>query len=121
MMKNVQTIWRLNPGSTSIRQGDQIRSLIATVEADFPISCSFVVLPDHRQRVLAWLEAKAVGPYSVQELPDEQIAVAVGKRQDAVRLRAFHRHCLDHSVIVANRSAEQVNGFIGQMKNRLAS
>jgi hypothetical protein len=121
MMKNVQTIWRLNPGSTSIPQEGWMGSLVATMEAEFPISCSFVVLPDHRQRVLAWLEAKAVGPYSVQELPDEQIAVAVGKRQDAVRLRAFHRHCLDHSVIVANRSAEQIKGFFSQMKSRLAS
>ena len=120
-MKDVQTIWRLNPGSTSIRQGDQIRSLIATVEADFPISCSFVVLSDHRKGVLAWLEAKAVGPYSVEDLPDEQIAVAVGKRQDAVRLRAIHRYGIDQSVIVVNRSAEQVNGFIGQIKSRLAS
>lgn len=120
-MKIVQTIWRLDPGSASIPQGGWIGSFVATVEADFPISCSFVVLPDHRQRVLAWLEAKAIGPYSVEELPDEQIAVAVGKRQDAVRLRAIHRHGIDQSVIVANRSAEQINGFIGQMKSRLAS
>jgi hypothetical protein len=119
MMKDVQTIWRLNPGSAPVPQGGWLGSLIATMETEFSISCCFVVLPGHRQRVLAWLEAKAVGPYSVQELPDEQIAVAVGKRQDAVRLRAFHRHCLDHSVIVANRSAEQVNGFIGQMKSGL--
>jgi hypothetical protein len=54
-------------------------------------------------------------------LPDEQIAVAVGKRQDAVRLRAIHRYGIDQSVIVANRSAEQINGFIGQIKSRLAS
>jgi hypothetical protein len=121
MMKNMQTIWRLNPGSASMQQGCWIGSLVATMKAEFSISCSFVVLPDHRQRVLGWLEAKAIGPYSVEELPDEQIAVAVGKRQDAVRLRAIHRHCLDHSVIVANRSAEQIKGFFSQMKSRLAS
>ena len=120
-MKDVQTIWRLNPASASMQQGCWMGSLVATMEAEFPISCSFVVLPDHRHRVLTWLETKAVGPHCVEELPDEQIAVAVGKRQDAVRLQAFHRHCLDHSVIVANRSAEQVNGFIGQIKSRLAS
>jgi hypothetical protein len=120
-MKNVQTIWRLNAGSASMQQGGWMGSLVATVEADFPISCSFVVLPEHRQRVLSWLEAKAVGPYSVEILPDEQIVVAVGTQQDAVQLRAIHRHGIDQSVIVANGSAEQVNGFISQMKSRLAS
>jgi hypothetical protein len=120
-MKDVQTIWRLNPGSAPVPQGGWLGSLIATMETEFSISCSFVVLPDHRQRVLAWLEAKAVGPYSVEELPDEQIAVAVGKRQDAVRLRAIHRYGIDQSVIVANRSAAQINGFISQIKSRLAS
>jgi hypothetical protein len=120
-MKNVQTIWSLNLGSASIPQRGWMGSLVATMEAEFPISCSFVIRPEHRQRVLNWLEAKAVGPYSVEILPDEQIAVAVGTRQDAVRLRAIHRHGIDQSVIVANRSAEQVNGFIGQIKSRLAS
>src|SRR3954469_24328885 len=114
MMKYVQTIWRFNPGSASIPQGGWIGSLVAIMEAYFPISYSFLVLPEHRQRVLRWLEAKAVGPYRVEILPDEQIAVAVGTRQDAVRLRAIHRHGIDQSVIVANHSTEQVNGFIGQ-------
>jgi hypothetical protein len=121
MMKDMQTIWRLNPGSAPVPQGGWLGSLIAAMETEFSISCCFVVLPEHRQRVLSWLEAKAIGPYSVKELPDEQIAVAVGKRQDAVRLRAIHRYGIDQSVIVANRSAEQVNGFIGQIKSRLAS
>jgi hypothetical protein len=120
-MKDVQTIWRLNPGSAPVPQGGWLGSLIATMETEFSISCCFVVLPEHRQRVLSWLEAKAIGPYSVEELPDEQIAVAVGRRQDAVRLRAIHRYGIDQSVIVANRSAEQINGFISQIKSRLAS
>jgi hypothetical protein len=120
-MKDVQTIWRLDPGSASIPQGCWMGSLVATMEAEFPISCSFVLLPNHRQRVLRWLETKAVGPHCVEELPDEQIAVAVGERQDAVRLRAIHRYGIDQSVIVANRSAEQINGFISQIKSRLAS
>jgi len=47
--------------------------------------------------------------------------VALGDRHDAVRLREHHRHCLDLDVIVVNRSAEQVNGFISQMKRGLAS
>ena len=120
-MKNVQTIWRLNPGSASIPQGGWLGSLVATMETEFSISCCFVVLPEHRQRVLSWLEAKAVGPYSVEILPDEQIAVAVGTRQDAVRLRAIHRHCLDLGVIVASHSTEQIRNFVGKNKNRPAS
>jgi hypothetical protein len=120
-MKCMQTIWQINPAQPRLNRGSWMGSLIATMEAKFPISCSYVVLPDHRQRVLAWLEAKAIGPYCVEELRDEQIAVAVSKRQDAVRLRAIHRHGIDQSVIVVNRSVEQVNGFIGQMENRLAS
>jgi hypothetical protein len=88
------------------------------METEFPISCSFVVLPGHRQRVLAWLEAKAFGPYSVEQLPDGQIAVAVGERQDAVRLRAFHRHCLDLDVIAANGSEDHIRGFITRMGRR---
>ena len=120
-MKYVQTIWQINPAQPSVHRGSWMGNLIATMEAEFPISCSFVVLPEHRQRVLNWLQAEAVGPHSVEELPDGRIAVALGDRHDAVRLREHHRHCLDLDVIVANRSAEQVNGFIGQMKSGLAS
>jgi len=117
-MKDVQTIWRLNPGSASIPQGCWMGSLVATMETEFPISCSCVVLPDHRQRVLTWLETKAAGPHCVEELPDERIAVAVSERQDAARLRAFFRHCLDPDVIVANRSEDHVRSFITRMGRR---
>jgi hypothetical protein len=120
-MQYVQTIWRMNSAEPAMNRKCWLGSLVATVEAEFPISCSYVVLPEHRQRVLTWLATKAIGPHSVQELPDERIAVAIGTRQDAVRLRAFHWHCVDHNVIVANRSAEQIKGFIGQLKRGLAS
>ena len=120
-MKYVQTIWQINPAQPAVHQGSWVGSLIATMEAKFPISCSYVVLSEHRERVLNWLEAEAVGPHSVEELAEEQIAVALGNRQDAVWLREHHRHCLDRDVIVANCSAEQVNGFISQMKSGLAS
>jgi hypothetical protein len=96
-------------------------NLIATMETEFPVSCSFVVLPKQRQRILDWLHARAVGPHSVEELPDGRIAVALGDRHDVARLREHHQHCLDQDVIVANRSAEQINEFISQMKRRLAS
>jgi hypothetical protein len=119
-MKYIQTIWRTTSAPSAVHRESWLEFLVATVEADFPISCSFVVLPEHRQRVLTWLPGNAVGPYIVQKLPDERIAVAVGTRQDAVRLRALHRHCLDLDVIIVNRSAKQVNGFIGQMKSGLA-
>ena len=95
-MKYVQTIWRINSAQSTADRESWLGSLVATIETEFPISCSFVVLPEHRQRVLNWLQAKAVGPYSVEELPDGRIAVALGDRHDAVRLRAFHWHCLDH-------------------------
>ena len=120
-MKYVQTIWRMDSTQSAAERESWLGSLVATVEAHFPVSCSFVVLPEHHQRVLAWLEAKAVRSYSVEELPDGRIAVAVGNRQDAVRLRAIHRHCLDLGVIVANHSAEQIRNFIGKNKNRPAS
>ena len=120
-MKYVQTLWRINPTQSVVHQDSWLGSLVTTVEADFPISCSFVVLPEHRRRVLTWFETKAAGPYSVEVLPDGGIAVAVGTRKDAVRLRAFHWHCLDHSVIVANRSAEQICGFFGLLKSKRAS
>jgi hypothetical protein len=120
-MKHIQTIWRLNPVQPAEDRESWLGSLVAAVEADFPISCSFVVLPEHRQRVLTWLETKAAGPYSVEVLPDGGIAVAVGTRQDAVRLRAFHWHCIDQSVVVANRSAEEIHGFIPRMQGRLTS
>jgi hypothetical protein len=120
-MKYIQTIWRMSSAQSAADRDSWMGFLVATVEADFSISCSFVVLPEHHQRVLTWLEAKAVGPYSVEVLPDEQIAVAVGTRQDAVRLRAIHRHCLDLDVIVANRSTEEIRNFIGQNKNGPAS
>jgi hypothetical protein len=80
-----------------------------------------VVLSEQRQRILDWLQARAVGPHSVKELPEGRIAVALGDRHDAIQLREHHRQCLDQDVIVANRSAEQVNGFIGQIKSRMAS
>jgi hypothetical protein len=95
-------------------------NLIAHMKAEFPISCSFVVLPEHRQWVLTWLE-KAVGPYTVEELPDGQIAVALGDRYDATQLREHHRYYLDHSVIVVNRSPEQVREFISETKGWLTS
>src|SRR4051794_6741447 len=121
MMKYVQTIWRMNSAEPETNRKSWLGSLITEMEADFPISCSFVILAEHRQRVLAWLEAKAVGPYRIEVLPDERFAVAVGTRQDAVRLRAIHWHCIDQSVVVANRSAEEIHGFIAQLKGRLAS
>jgi hypothetical protein len=121
MMKYVQTIWQINPAQPAVHRGSWMGNLITTLEAKFPISCSFVVLPEHRQRVLNWLQAEAVGPHSVKGLPDNRIAVALGDRHDTARLREHHRHCLDQDVIVANRSAEQVNGFIRQMKRGLAS
>jgi hypothetical protein len=119
-MKCVQSIWRISPVQVTVHRESWMRSLIATMETEFPISCSFVGLSEHRQPVLKWLGANAVGPHSVKELPDGRIAVALGDRHDAARLREHHRHCLDQNVIVANRSAEQVNGFIGQMKSGLA-
>ncbi|WP_158044926.1 hypothetical protein [Skermanella pratensis] len=118
MMNDVQTIWRLNPKPSSMQQGCWMGSLVATMEAGFPISCSFVVLPDHRQRVLAWLETKATGRHCVEELPDGRIAVAVGDRKDAVRFRAFFQHCLDLDVVVANGSEDHVRGFITRMGRR---
>ena len=120
-MKYVQSIWRINPAQVSVHRGSWMGSLIATMETEFPISCSFVFLSEHRQLVLKWLGANAVGPHSVKELPDGRIAVALGDRHDAARLREHHRHCLDQDVIVANRSAELVNGFIDQLKSGLAS
>jgi hypothetical protein len=119
-MKYVQTIWQINPLQPSVHRGSWMGNLIATMEAKFPISCSFVVLPEHRQRVLNWLQAEAVGLHSVEELPYGRIAVALGDRHDAARIREHHQHCLDQDVIVANRSAEQVNGFIRQIKRGLA-
>ena len=120
-MKHVQTLWRINPTLSAVDRESWMGNLIATMEAKFPISCSFVVLPEHRQRVLNWLHGEAVGLHSVEELPDGRIGVALGDRHDAVRLREHHRHYLDQDVIVANRSAEQVNGFIRQMKRGLAA
>jgi hypothetical protein len=120
-MNHIQTIWRMNSAEPATNRERWLGSLVAEMEADFAISCSFLVIPEHRQRVLTWFETKAAGPYSVEVLPDGGIAVAVGTRKDAVRLRAFHWHCLDHSVIVANRSAEQICGFFGLLKSRRAS
>jgi hypothetical protein len=120
-MKYVQTIWRLNSARSTADRESWLGSLAATIETEFPISCSFVLRPEQHQQVLNWVQAEAVGPYSVEELPDGRIAVALGASQDAVRLRALHRHCLDLDVIVANRSAEQARVFIRQMKSRLAS
>ena len=120
-MKYVQTIWRINPSRCTADRESWLESLVATVEADFPISCSFVVLPEQHQQVLNWFRPRPSDRTAFEELPDGGIAVAFGDRQDAVRLRAFHWHCLDHSVIVANRSAEQICGFFGQMKSRRAS
>ena len=117
-MKYVQTIWRLNPEPASMHQECWAGSLVATMEAGVPISCSFVVLPEHRKRVLVWLEAKATGWHCVEELPDGRIAVAVGDRKDAVRLRAFFQHCLDLDVVVANGSEDHVRGFITRMGRR---
>jgi hypothetical protein len=93
-MKHIQTLWQITPAQSTADRDSWLGSLVATVEADFSISCSFVILPEHRQRVLTWLATKAVGSHSVQELPDERIAVAVGTRQDAVQLRSFHWHAL---------------------------
>ena len=120
-MKYVQTIWQINPPQPSVHRGSWMGNLIATMEAKFPISCSFVVLPEHRQRVLNWLQVEAVGPHSVEGQPNNRIAVALGDRHDVARLREHHQHCFDQDVIVANRSAEQINEFISQMKRRLAS
>jgi hypothetical protein len=120
-MKYIQTIWRTTSAPSAVYRESWLGSLVATIETEFPIFCSFVVLSEHRQRVLIWLQAKAVGPHSVVELPDERIAVVVGTRQDAVWLWAIHRHCIDQSVIVTNRSPEQIREFIGQTKNRPAS
>jgi hypothetical protein len=120
-MKYVQTIWRLNSARSTADRESWLGSLAATIETEFPISCCFVLRPEQHQQVLNWIQAKAVGPYSVEELPDGRIAVVLGDRHDAVRLRAFHWHCLDHSVIVANRSAEQICGFFGLLKSRRAS
>jgi hypothetical protein len=120
-MKHIQTIWRLNPVQSAADRESWLGSLVAAVEADFSICCSFVVLPEHRQRVLTWLATKASGPHSVQELPDGRIAVTLGTRQDAVRVRAIYRHCVDQDVIVANRPADEIRGFIAQLKGRLAS
>lgn len=120
-MKYVQTIWRLNSSRCTADREAWLEFLVATVEADFPISCSFVVLPEQHQQVLNWVQAKAVGPYSIQELPDGGITVALGARQDVVQIRAFHYQSLDQSVIVANCSEEQARVFIRQMKSRLAS
>jgi hypothetical protein len=120
-MKYIQTIWRMSTSQSTADRESCLGSLLADMETDFSISCSFVVLPEYRQRVLVWLETKAVGPYSVEVLPDRRFAVAVGTREDAVRLRAIHQHCIDHSVIVANRSAEQICGFFGPLKSRRAS
>ena len=120
-MKHIQTLWQITPAQSTADRDSWLGSLVATVEADFSISCSFVILPEHRQRVLTWLATKAFGQYSVEVLPDKRMVVAVGTRKDAVRLRAFHWHCLDHSVIVANRSAEQICGFFGLLKSKRAS
>jgi hypothetical protein len=120
-MKHIQTIWRITSARSAVHREPWLGNLITTLETEFPTSCSFVVLAEHRQPVLSWLQAGAVGPHSVEELPDGQIAVALGDRYDAVWLRAFHWHCLDHSVIVANRSAEQICGFFGPLKSRRAS
>jgi hypothetical protein len=77
-MKYVQTIWRMNPTQSAVGRQSWLGSLVAEIETDFPVSCSFVALPEHCQRILVWLETKAVGPYSIEVLPDERIAVAVG-------------------------------------------
>jgi hypothetical protein len=118
MMKYVQTIWRTNPTQSAVDRESWIGSLIATIEAEFPISCSFVVLPDHRQQVLTWLDTHAAGPHCVEELPGDQIAVAVENRKDAVRLRAFFRHGVDLDVTVASGSEQHVRGFISRMGRR---
>ena len=120
-MKHIQTTWRITSAQSPVHRESCLGFLVAEIETDFPISCSFVVLPEYRQRVLVWLETKAVGPYSVEVLPDRRFGVALGDRHDAVGLQEHHRHCLDQDVIVANRSAEQVNGFIRQIKRGLAS
>src|SRR5215218_5180582 len=101
MMKYVQSIWRINPAQVTVHRGSWMGSLIATTETEFPVSCSFVVLPKQRQRILDWLHARAVGLHRVEELPDGRIAVALGDRHDAARLREHHQHCLDLDVIVA--------------------
>ena len=120
-MKYVQTIWRLNSARSTADRESWLGSLAATIETEFPISCSFVLRPEQHQQVLNWVQAKAVGPYSVEELPDGRIAVALGDRHDAVRLRAIHRHCLDLGMIVASHSTEQIRNFIGKNKDRPAS
>jgi hypothetical protein len=120
-MKYVQTIWRIDSTQSAADRESWLGSLVATVEAEFPISCSFIIMSEHRQRVLIWLASKAVGPYRVEELPDERVAVTLGTRKDAVRVRAIYRHCVDQYVIVANRPADEIRGFIAQLKGRLAS
>ena len=57
-MKYVQTIWRINPAQSAADRESWLGSLVATMETEFPISCSFVVLPEHRQRVLTWLRGQ---------------------------------------------------------------
>jgi hypothetical protein len=120
-MKHIQTIWWITSEQSEMNRESWIGILVATMETEFSVSCSFVLRPEQHQQVLNWVQTEAVGPYSVEELPDGRIAVALGASQDAVRLRALHRHCLDLDVIVANRSAEQARVFIRQMKSRLAS
>ena len=120
-MKYVQTIWQITSAPSAVHRESWLEFLVATIETDFPISCSFVVLPEHRQRVLNWLQAEAVGPHSVEELPDGRVAVALGDRYDATQLREHYRHCLDQDVIVANRSPERVREFISGTKGRLTS
>jgi hypothetical protein len=119
-MKYVQTIWRIISAPSAVHRESWLGSLVATIETEFPISCSFVLRPEQYRQVLNWVQAKAVGPYSIQELPDGGIAVTLGARQDVVQIRAFHHQSLDQSVIVANRSEEEVRGFIAQMKVGLA-
>lgn len=120
-MKYVQTIWRMSSSQSAADRESCLGSLVAEIETSFPSSRSFVVSPEYCQRVMVWLETRAAGPYSIEVLPDGGVAVAVGTRQDAVRLRAIPPHCIDQSVVVANRSAEQIRGFFGQLKGRRAS
>ena len=115
-MKYVQTICKIDPARCTADRESWLGSLAATIETEFPISCSFVLRPEQHQQVLNWVQAKAVGPYSVEELPDGRIAVVLGDRQDAVPLRAFHWQCVDDSVVVANRSEEQIRQFFEHMK-----
>ena len=41
-MKYVQTIWQINPAQSTVHRESWLGFLVATVEADFPISCSFL-------------------------------------------------------------------------------